>query len=80
MPGTARANELFGGYSGDMTEGLPNGPICNPGAKAIDAALNPEETGYFYFRHDKKGEIYMASTQAEHDANFRRILNSQNNN
>ncbi|MEE1011697.1 MAG: endolytic transglycosylase MltG [Acutalibacteraceae bacterium] len=54
--------------------GLPPGPICNPGDDAIHAALFPEDTDYFYFRHDKYGKIYMARTQAEHDQNGREVL------
>lgn len=54
--------------------GLPPGPICNPGDDAIHAALFPEDTNYFYFRHDKYGKIYMARTQAEHDQNGNEVL------
>ncbi len=61
-------------YDTYSQQGLPPGPICNPGDDAIKAALYPEDTNYFYFRHDKYGEIYMARTQAEHDANGREVL------
>lgn len=61
-------------YDTYRQQGLPPGPICNPGDDAIKAALYPEDTNYFYFRHDKYGEIYMARTQAEHDANGREVL------
>ena len=61
-------------YATYSQQGLPPGPICNPGDDAINAALYPEDTNYFYFRHDKYGEIYMARTQAEHDANGREVL------
>lgn len=77
---TARAEELFTGYSTYATTGLPNGPICNPGADAIDAALNPEKTPYFYFCHDKKGNIYMAQNQSQHDANMNRIYSGETEN
>ena len=30
-------------------KGLPPGPIANPGIKAIKAAIEPEQTGYFYY-------------------------------
>lgn len=30
-------------------EGLMAGPICNPGIKSIDAAINPADTDYLYF-------------------------------
>ena len=61
-------------YDTYTQQGLPPGPICNPGDDAIKAALYPDDTDYFYFRHDKYGEIYMAKTQAEHDANGREVL------
>lgn len=52
-----------------LCSGLPAGPICNPGADAIEAALYPEKTNYLYFYHDKNGKIYMAKTLEEHNAN-----------
>lgn len=61
-------------YDTYIQPGLPPGPICNPGDDAIKAALFPDDTDYYYFRHDKYGEIYMARTQAEHDANGREVL------
>ncbi len=61
-------------YNTYYSQGLPPGPICNPGDAAIRAALYPEDTDYFYFRHDKYGEIYMAKTQAEHDRNGNEVL------
>lgn len=56
-------------YHTYICDGLPAGPICNPGADAIEAALYPEDTDYFYFYHDKNGKIYMAKTLAGHQAN-----------
>ena len=54
-------------------KGLPIGAIANPGDAAIKAALFPDDTGYFYFRHDSDGEVYYASSFAEHERNGRRI-------
>ena len=48
-------------------KGLPAGPICNPGIKAIEAALNPNDTDYQFFLTDKSGtKFYYASTYEQH--------------
>ncbi|MGD8530759.1 MAG: endolytic transglycosylase MltG, partial [Syntrophobacterales bacterium] len=36
-------------YNTYTRQGLPAGPICNPGAASIEAALNPTPTPYLYF-------------------------------
>lgn len=46
--------------------GLPPGPICNPGIQAIDAALYPENTNYYYFYTKKNGETVFSKTYEEH--------------
>lgn len=50
--------------------GLPAGPICNPGMTAIDAALHPTATSYYYFCHSKDGTAYYAATYEEHQQNL----------
>lgn len=55
--------------------GLPPGAICNPGLDAIDAAVNPDNTSYYYFCHKAPTETdgatpYYASTFTEHQANL----------
>lgn len=59
-------------YNTYTIEGLPPGPICNPGMDAIDAALNPSSTNYYYFCHDTKGKAYYASTSAQHNKNLKK--------
>ncbi len=55
-------------------EGLPAGPICNPGMDAIQAALQPESTAYYYFcSNTKTGEFYYAGTLQEHNQNVDHI-------
>lgn len=57
-------------YSTYYCNGLPAGPICNPGIKAITAAVSPADTDYYYFLTDTKMEnFYYASTLAEHNVN-----------
>lgn len=60
-------------YDTYSKEGLPAGEICNPGMNAIIAALNPKDTNYFYFCHDKDGNAYYASTIYEHNENLANI-------
>lgn len=36
-------------YNTYKIQGLPPGPICSPGMKSIEAALNPAKTDYLYY-------------------------------
>lgn len=67
-------SEAPSGFSGTYNTynfaGLPAGPINNPGASAIDAALNPTNTDYYYFCHSASGTPYYAATLAEHNQNL----------
>ena len=61
-------------YNTYQNKGLPLGPICNPSAAAIEAALYPDETftkeNYLYFcsKDPDTGELYFSRTLAEHEA------------
>ncbi len=73
--GTAGASSYLSGYdTNSIRSGLPVGPICNPGVDAIEAALNPDDTDYFYFCHNEAGKIYMAKTYSEFQANWAQVL------
>lgn len=60
-------------YNTYLHEGLPVGPICNPSAAAIRAALYPDETyiaeNYLYFcaKNPESGELYFSKTLQEHE-------------
>lgn len=76
----SKINSYILAYNTYEKAGLPVGAICNPGTAAIEAALNPDSTQYYYFVHDTETKkIYMAATLEEHNANKRAIkkLNSQ---
>ncbi|MGN9842866.1 endolytic transglycosylase MltG [Nonomuraea sp. H19] len=57
-------------YNTYMYEGLPPGPIANPGDHAIEAALHPAKGSWLYFvATDPKGSITkFATTEAERQA------------
>ena len=77
----AELNPYIVNYSTYESAGLPPGAICNPGAAAIEAALYPDSHQYYFFRHDKNGKIYMATTVEEHNANGRLVekVNAEEN-
>ena len=57
-------------YDTNTFQGLPAGPICNPGVEAIKAAIHPYETEYIYFCHDtvENGSTpYYSSSLEEHE-------------
>lgn len=55
-------------YNTYQNEGLPPGPICNPGLAAIRAALRPEETNYYFYALTEEGTHAFARTAEEHQA------------
>lgn len=56
-------------YNTYLSPGLPPGPIANPGLAALEAAVNPQNTEYFYYLHDKDGQIRYAITNDQHNSN-----------
>ncbi len=61
-------------YNTYIHKGRPPAPICNPGLAAINAVINSEETEYPYYLHDSEGQIHLAKTYGEHQANIERYL------
>ncbi len=59
-------------YNTYMCKGLPAGAINNPGIDSINAALYPEETGYYYFVTDSEGVYHYSETWEEHSDNVSR--------
>ena len=72
--GEAQGSVYYSAYDTSAIKGLPPGPICNPGIDAIRAALYPSDTDYYFFAHDKAGNIYTASTFKEHKNNLVLII------
>ncbi len=55
-------------YNSYLYRGLPPAPIGNPGVSAIQAALYPADTDYFYFLSKPDGETVFSSTLEQHNA------------
>ncbi len=61
-------------YSSYRCAGLPVGAICNPGDDAINAALFPADTNYYFFAHDVNRKLYLARNDSERRKNNLTIL------
>ena len=61
-------------YNPDVT-GLPPGPIANPGIRALQAVLQPDDNDYLYMyaNNDGSNTHVFAVTYEEHQANVCRI-------
>lgn len=68
---SVRLSEVEENYDTYVCYGLPLGAICNPGIHAIEAALYPPETDYFFFVTDTDWNYYYAETYEEHQENCR---------
>lgn len=68
-------------YNTYKNAGLPPGPISNPGAAAIRAALNPAKTDYLFFvaNAEAPGHVFSATTAAHYEAvrNYRNAIAAQ---
>lgn len=71
---TADDLKTDGPYNTYTRIGLPPTPICNPGFEAILAAIHPQESPYWYYLSDKKGNIYYSKTFEEHIAKKQKYL------
>jgi UPF0755 protein len=56
-------------YNTYRNPGLPPGPIANPGRSALEAALQPAQSDYYYFVADAEGHHRFAHSIEEHDKN-----------
>lgn len=54
-------------YNTYTQPGLPPGPICAPGAEALDAALEPIESDFLYFVARPDGSHIFTRSLAEHN-------------
>ena len=64
-------------YNTYLYPGLPPGPISNPTTYAINYALYPNDTNYFYFVAKSDGRSLFASTYAEHLRNVETVKNEK---
>ncbi len=67
---TKKHLQLEDPYNTYYYRGLPPSPICNPGIKSLEAALNPAKTNYLYFVSMGNGRHVFSSSYKEHLKNI----------
>lgn len=73
--GVGKEIKIDGPYNTYTRLGLPPGPIANPGLTAIEAALNPTESPYWYYLSARgTGQIIYSKTGEEHTTNRLKYL------
>lgn len=73
---TDKERALKSPYNTYHAEGLPPGPISNPGKEAMNAALNPKKHDFLYFvvTDPSTGKTEYAKTFDEHKKNVAKFL------
>jgi UPF0755 protein len=77
---SAQLHDKDNPYNTYEHEGLPPGPISNPGRASIEATLSPDGSDYYFFVATSKGstEHAFARTMAEHEKNVAKYVQSTN--
>jgi len=60
-------------YNTYTRPGLPPGPIGNPGRSALEAAMHPAQTDYYYFVSDGNGHHRFSRSLEEHNQNVAKL-------
>ncbi|NVB84903.1 MAG: endolytic transglycosylase MltG [Kofleriaceae bacterium] len=65
----AQLDDVDNPYNTYRHEGLPPGPISNPGRRSIEAVISPDGSDYLYFVAKNDREHVFSKTVQEHERN-----------
>lgn len=65
-------------YNTYVVDGIPVGPISNPGMDAIRSVLHPADSDYLYFASDKNMKVYFSKTLKEHESTIAQLREAGN--
>lgn len=71
---TINDRKIKSGFNTYTNRGLPPSPICSPGLSSIKAAVYPTPSDYWFYIHDKNGQIHYTKTIEEHNLNIAKYL------
>lgn len=67
-----KTDSIYNTYTND---GLPPGPISNPGIASLQSVVDADpNTPYLFYIHDKQGRSHFARDSEEHERNIQRYL------
>jgi UPF0755 protein len=72
----AQLDDVDNPYNTYRHEGLPPGPISNPGRSSLEAVIMPDSNDYIYFVAKSPTEHAFAKTIEEHNRNVEKYLKS----
>ena len=70
----AQLDDTDNPYNTYRHEGLPPGPIANPGKRSIEATLTPDGSDYLFFVAKNEREHAFSKTIAEHERNVDKYM------
>jgi UPF0755 protein len=65
-------------YNTYRIDGLPPGPIANPGLASLRAVLHPAQHGYFYFVARRDGRHAFSASLSDHNQAVQRSVSTAN--
>ena len=74
LPPSSVDLKIKSAYNTYLNLGLPPTPICNPSLNSLIASINPTQSDFLFYIHDRSGQPHYAQTLDEHNSNILKYL------